>query len=360
MLVRFCLYSLICSVLYGCATSPSTSWQHTSITDRQTAAKLFLQDIDYCVAVAGGAAPMPPIQPAQQPVTTNINGKIKSYDTTTGQTTYHTYNGVATSNPSGGFAGGVANGVASGLSLGAYIAASERQERLEKMCMTNRGWVEVPAGGSFAAPLRTSTVETAQLSKSIQTTPETTIYESKAIEREADLKEFFSFFPSYENSKSLNEQFNERIRVIETTQPKLNGPKIFILAHQSLSSNNQVKAAHPDSLELKTYLKAVDGSSVDQAGMGVLYMQGSESGGIYKNLNRSAYWNQKSGNAGNPIGQTGFGLLLFYGQGIKANRIEGYKLVKQASSVDSTYVEIVRKLESEMTQDELKLAQQEK
>lgn len=355
MLIRF----LICSIslaLFGCASAPSTSWQHTSITDQQAAARLFLQDIDYCTAAAEGAVPMPQIQTPQQPVTTNVNGQIRTYNSSTGQTTYHTYNGVATSAPSGGFAGGLSSGLSSGFSIGASIAASERRERLQKLCMINKGWIEVPAGSSFAAPIQNRNVEQFEAPQTHVAASEFKIYESTEKERAADLKEFYSFYPGYEQSVSLNQAFNQQIRLIQASQPQLTGPKLFILAHQALSSSGKGAPPSRDSLALKTYLKAVDGSSVDQAALGILYMKGAEEG-LAKDLTRSAYWSQKSAISGNPTGQAGYGLLMFLGQGVKANRVDGYKLVKQAAEIDRSNLALLRKLESEMTQDELKSAQ---
>jgi TPR repeat protein len=112
------------------------------------------------------------------------------------------------------------------------------------------------------------------------------------------------------------------------------------------------ESAVASTLPFKTYLKAVDGSAIDQAGIGSMYTNGVDKV-LAKDLPRAAYWSQKSALSGNPVGQLGYGMLMFWGMGIKENRTEGYKWVKQSASIDSSNTEVLKQLESEMTPAEI-------
>lgn len=350
-LVRWMAISYSLALLSGCATQ---SWQHTRLTDPAAAANQLIADDSHCSLVAIGAAPMPAIQHVPQPTTTTISGHVQSYNTTTGQSSYGTYSGTATTSPSGGFAGGLASGMASGASIGAAFAAQRAQERIHKACMSNKGWVEVPAGSSIVAtskrPVQSSATRT-----TFSVVSSSQIYETPEAEWVADIQEFFLFYPAYSKLGPLRDHLDKAVREIATSQSSLSGPKILRLAHKTLLE--QAGSAPEPSGKLGNYIdfykNAVDGVALDQAVFASFYVLGVD-GFIPKEFARAAYWSQKSALANNQFGLVTYGSLVFHGQGIKANRIDGYRWVERAAATDPDAKKLLGQFKSVMTEDELK------
>ena len=341
---------LVVLALTGCA---ATNWQHTTIIDKAAAEKQLAIYDGYCTLVADGSVPMPQIMAPATPRASNVTLTGSTYNTTTGQRTYGTYTGQVTTVPTGGFAGGFASGMASGASIGAAIRARLDQERIHKACMIARGWTDAPVSTTAAS---TSPVPTKVVAAS-RTTNATKIYPTQQEEWAADTDEFMQFYPAY-RSGSLHEWLDGKARTIAKEQPTWPGSQILLTAHNSLAAAGQA-APEPKAEDVKAMLLffkgAAEGKPMDQAALGTMYMKGSSS--IPANLKRSAFWSQKSALAGNSIGQTGYGLLMFFGSGVPQDHVEGYRWVRRAAVIDADARKLLKDLEGQMTPDELQAVQ---
>lgn len=328
-------------ILTGCATK----WHNPALTDLVSMERQLKIDDGYCTMVAIGAAPMPaPVQPT--PSTSNINLSGSTYNPATGTTTTSNYRGQLNTTPADAFAGGFASGMANGAAIGAALA----QDKIHKSCMYAKGWYDTPQPPASTASSLASNVQpnSRQSPRSVSATP---IYTSPKEEWDADTDEFLSIYPEYTTS-ALFHQLNEQVKRIAKVSPHLSGPAILIAARDALTQTGVVPAAMPKStLAQMTYPGAVAGKPVDQAAMGIFYIKGDH--GIPANIRRSAYWTQKAASAGNPVGQIGYGVLLFEGKGLPRDRVDAYRWIQPLGGTDETAKELLRMFEAQMTASEL-------
>ncbi|WP_439668519.1 hypothetical protein DAMDJJ_31850 [Cupriavidus necator] len=327
--------------LAGCATK----WHNPALTDSASMERQLKIDDGYCTMVAAGAAPMPaPVQPTATTSSVNITGS--TFNPATGTTTTSNYRGQVNTSPAGGFAGGFASGMANGAAIGAALA----QDKIHKSCMYAKGWYDTPPPASTASSPPTSKVQPT-LRQSPRPVSATPIYTSPKEEWGADTDEFLSIYPEY-RTPALFDQLNDQVKRIATASPHLSGPAILIAAREAVAQAGVGPAALPKStLAQMTYPGAVAGKPVDQAAMGVFYIKGDDA--VPANIRRSAYWTQKAASAGNPIGQMGYGALLFEGKGLPRDRVEAYRWVQPLATTDETAKELLRMFEAQMTAGEL-------
>lgn len=326
--------------LAGCGST----WHHTTITHKADAARQLVIDDGYCTQVAAGTAPMPDVALPPPPTTTNITMTGSTYNTTTGQRTYGTYTGQATTTPAGGFAGGLASGMAQGVALGALIRARQDQERIHKSCMFAKGWSDEPTN-----TVTTSTVQGgAQVTKTVE--PKTSapgIYASAKDEWMADIGELMVFYPAYK-SGALHDWLDGKVRSLAGEMRQATGPQILLAAHAALVKAGQ-GAPEPNDEDLKSallfYRGAVAGKPMDQAALGSMYKIGSLSTQV--SPTRSAFWLQKAALSGNSVGQMGYGILVYFGNGVKQDRIEGYRWVQKAAATDADAKKVLKDFEGE-------------
>lgn len=339
-------------ILTGCATPPS--WKHSNITDVVSMKRQLTIDDGNCTLIAMGAAPMPEIQQADGPKTTNFRATGSSFNPSTGTRTYGTYSGQATTLPSGGFAGGVASGMASGASLGTALAARAAQDKIYNSCMYSKGWFDANAQQGTDKPVKELQSVPAKAERaSLPLAPE--IYPSPKIEWEEDVKEFFQLYPTY--SKSENYQLlDTRVRLIANRET-LPGPQYLVRSMNELSFEGKTSGPAPSTSATALYLKAVSGDPLAQAGLGLAYAQGNEPP-IPINPTRSSYWSRKAALQGNPAGQIGYGLMLFNGFAGETDRVRGYLWIKKAESQGANVSEILKSFRGKMTPAEIQSAGQ--
>lgn len=335
------------------AACASPKWQHTEITDPARSARQLVVDDGYCTQVALGAAPMPQVVTAPTGSTSNVSMRGTTVNPQTGQTTYGTYTGQVTTAPTNSFAAGMANG----MNMGNAINAGLAQERIHKACMFAKGWTDsqVPAIAAAAAPPIAPMTRTSVIAKA--PAAPTPIYASPTGAWEAETAEFLLIYPAY-GQDPLFGKFNSRIKAIAVSDAgrKMSGPQILMAARKEMIDGGfaTVEPASKDyDLIRSSYRDAVRGDAWAQAGLGLLYSQGS--GATFPvNRTRSAWWSQQSAVAGNPVGQMGYGILRFGGGGVQQDKVDGYRWVQKAAVTDASARELLSQFESEMTQEELR------
>lgn len=323
-------------------------------------ARQLVIDDGYCTRVANGSAPMPQIVAAPASTTTTFNARGTTYNTTTGETTRGTYTGQATTAPSGGFGGGFASGMASGAGLGAAINARKAQDRIHKSCMYAKGWHDAPAGTAAdiaIAPVVASAAAIPKPSAAAQPTKFVEVYDTAEEQWQADVEEFYFFYPAY-RAGMRHQWIDGKVRVIAKESPQLTGPLILIAAHASLKSASQA-APEPASKAiarlLTFYHSASAGDAMDQVTFGTAYLQGED--GLPVSQKRSAYWFQQSAATGNSIGQQVYGLMLFRGEGVAKDRVEGYRFIAKAALIDPDARKLLSDLRPKLTPAELRQVQ---
>lgn len=335
--------------LTACASAPN--WQHTRITDKMSAARQLVIDDGNCTLISTGAAPIPEIPASNSPQTTNITLRGSTYNTTTGVRSNSTYTGQATTAPSGGFAGGFASGMQSGAAIGAAIAARNAQDNIHKSCMYSKGWTDaVPEPTSDAGLTKTAKVASAKNARAPAAPAE--IYASAQAEWEADTAEFMVFFPAYKGGDYFD-RLNQKVKALAATKA-MTGPQYLLTALNMLQDEGK-QAPEPtsddDGLRL-TYLKAIAGDARAQYLIGLAYLEGKDAR-LPSNPMRSAHWPRLSALAGSPVGQLGYGVLLFYGDGIQQDRINGYLWVKKAAQSGLDVSSTLNRFEGGMSATEL-------
>lgn len=356
--MRLKLINIIAALaLTGCATA---NWQHPKISDKNAMAKQLVIDDGYCTRVANGSAPMPQIVAPETPTTTTFNASGTTYNSSTGERTYGNYSGQATTIPSGGFGGGFASGMASGASLGAAINARRAYDRIHKSCMYTKGWLDIPVGttapeaasNSSSAPAALAPAIAAKKPLPVQPVKAAQIYASPAEQWQADVDEFYVFYPAYRTGL-LHQWIDGKVRVIAKESPHMSGPLILIAAHASLKAASQA-AREPTSKTmsrlLSFYHSSSAGDAMDQVALGTEYLQESN---LPFNQKRSAYWVQQSALSGNSLGQQVYGLMLFKGEGVAQDRVEGYRFIEKASLIDSDARKLLTDIRPLLTSNEL-------
>lgn len=335
--------------LTACASAPN--WQHTRITDKTTAARQLVIDDGNCTLISTGAAPIPEIPASNSPQTTNITLRGSTYNTTTGARSNSTYTGQATTAPSGGFAGGFASGMQSGAALGAAIAARNAQDNIHKSCMYSKGWTDaVPEGPSDTGFKKTAQVASAKSARS--PAAPAPIYVSAQTEWEADTTEFMAFFPAYRGGDYFD-RLNQKVKALAVAK-EMTGPQYLLAALKQLNDEGR-DAPLPTADEggyRTMYIQSVDGDVRAQSSLGLAYVQGKDPRTPI-DPTRSAHWSRKSALAGNPVGQLGYGILLFRGDGIQPDRINGYLWMKKAAQGGLDVSSTLNQFEAEMSTAEL-------
>lgn len=332
--IQLCLATA--AALAGCATP---SWHNPAFPDPVAAKRQFTIDDGYCTMVASGtvpAVPMPP--PPQTSTTSNVALRVTSTNSATGVTTWHNYQGQVSTAPVGGFGNGFASGFANGMATGAAFAAMNAQEKIHKSCMYSKGWFDGP----------TPVQATAIASAALKPLAVRAIYETPAIEWQADSDEFLALYPAY-SMQPYFDKLNERVKAIAKSMPQLTGPQILLKARDDLMKAGQAPAEPDTSKNVPhiSYADAVAGKPLDQAALGLFYTKGSDT--IQPNPKRSAYWTQKAAAAGHPIGRMGYGILLFSGIGVTKDRVEGYRWVQASAQQDASANEVLVKFGAELT-----------
>ncbi|MBV2180200.1 MAG: hypothetical protein KUL86_03075 [Castellaniella sp.] len=345
----------------GCATN----WQHSSITDAGLADRQLKLDDAYCLQVAYGIAPMPPIPIAPMNTTSYVSGQIRTYDTSTGNTSSGFYSGSVTTSPANSFASGFSNGLA----LGAAVQARRVQDEIHDACMMRRGWKEVPFGASHAAsakpvptaaPMVTSTTQGASTGGNTPARSSDAIYPNAQDAWLAEVNEFMVIYPRYKESPPLWGRLDAAVRKIAEEQPLASGPQILLAAHDSLNSKGEgvpePAKGDPTWLIATIYRQAVNGSVADQNALGIGFMSGKNP--FPRDYQRSRYWFQKSASTGDPTGQVGYGTLIFEGKGGAADRSRGYWWVEKAAATgDKSATAMLAVMKTKMSAAELRASE---
>lgn len=340
------------AVLAGC-----TTWHHTQIADKAQADRQFAQDDGYCTLAAHGSVPVPQVRYSDvSPRSSSATFQGSTYNTATGATTFGNYSGQITTTPSPGaaFAGGFANG----MNMGSALSAALAQKKVYKECMYSKGWSDTSGPVStptlsLPPPTSEAVVPAANKSTSLQ------IYATPQDAWLADVSEFLTLYPAYKESP-LSGRLDEAVRKVATDGPAdASGPQILLATHKSLVKNAQgapePREGSNERFVTQMYRDAAANETVGQNALGMGYMNGWKP--LPLEPKRALFWFQKSALAGDPMGQTGYGLLLFNGKGVAPNKPQGYKWVaKAASAGDQTAMELLGRLEATMTRDELESA----
>ena len=340
--------------LAGCATP---NWQNSRISDKSAAARQLVIDDGYCTKVASGSAPMPQIVAPATPTTTTFNASGSTYNTSTGQRTYGSYSGQATTVPSGGFAGGFASGMATGASIGAAINARRAYDSIHKSCMYAKGWDDAPPEATSLAATAPAPTAVQKPAPVVQPVKVTQIYDSPTEQWQADIEEFYVFYPAYRTGE-LHQWIDGKVRVVAKESPRLSGPLTLIAAHASLKAASQ--AAHEPTSKamsrlLTFYHSSSAGNAMDQVALGTEYLQEAD---LPLDRKRSAYWFQQSALSGSSIGQQVYGLMLLRGEGIPQDKVEGYRFIKKASLIDADARKLLSDIQPLMTPEELRQVQE--
>lgn len=122
-------------------------------------------------------------------------------------------------------------------------------------------------------------------------------------------------YPQYKESRLLWDRLDTAVRNIAKERPLANGPQILLAAHDSLNLKGEgaSEPARGDQgwLIASMYRQAVAGSVVDQNALGTGFMYGKKP--FPRDYLRARYWFQKAAMAGDPIGEMGYGTLIFEG-----------------------------------------------
>ena len=330
----------LCAVgLSACVSAPN--WQHISIKDKPTASKQLIVDSGYCEMVSIGSAPMPTVissgNNANQTTTFQISGP-------TGR-----YTGQANTYPSGGFGGGFASGFSNSMGNFAAMAALAQQTRMYNACMNAKGWVDVPKEENQTQPLASTSKELGNVYADIS------VYPSPKTAWEADIEEFFLFYPQY-SSGSAYQRLDKVIRIKAGENPKADGPEILGLAQKDLIREGYpIKDTSDPDLQIarSTYQRALSGNSNYQALLSLFYfIQAKEQGKPTFGPQRSVYWAKKAAEAGDDMGIMSLGSNLFMGFGIKQDKVKAYRVVSRIKN-NPTAAELLQKFESNMSDKEL-------
>lgn len=335
---------LALAALGGC-----TTWHHPQIADKAVADRQFVQDDGYCVRASHGSVPVPQVTYNDvSPWSSTAIVQGSSYNATTG-TSYSTYSAQAVSTPSPGaaFAGGVANG----MNLGAAFAASRAQERIYKACMYAKGWSDSsrpksPPSGPLSAHSQSDPI-------ALQTEDAAKIYATPEAAWLADVDEFLTVYPAY-RVQPLYGRLNDLVKRIATEEflREATGPQILIAAHNALVKKGQGSAEPQEGTEERyvamLYRDAATNNLAAQNALGMGFLKGWKP--LPRAPKRAIYWFQQSALAGNSMGQTGYGVMLFEGDGVASNREQGYQWVNRAASAgDKTAQELLSRLREKMS-----------
>lgn len=327
---------LIGTLVGGCATN----WVHPRIPDTAASARQLTIDDGYCTMVSVGAAPMPPVISSNGPTTSWVTGTGSTYNSTTGQRTTGTYTGQVTTMPSGGFGSGFSSGFASGASAGAAIRAAIEQDKIHKACMTNKGWVD----GDTLPPSQTPKVET-----QLPQPPSPLAYSSPEAQWKADIDEFYNFFPEYK-AKNQQSLLDKRVKAIAKNKDMTTGSLYLLTAQEQLSQEKLVATPDiKDSGNLRaTYIASVKGDARQQSALALAYVQRKDERTPF-NPKRAEYWSRESALQGNPVGQMGYGIVLFQ----LGDKVNGYRWVEFAASKGADTGNNLNRFRANMNEGEL-------
>ncbi|WGG52181.1 hypothetical protein [Rugamonas sp. DEMB1] len=334
--------------LAGCATT----WQNPGIADAVAAKRQLTIDDGYCTLIAKGGSPSAPPIFVPSPTTSNVNMTGTAFNSATGTTTTSNYRGTVTTAPAGGFSGGFASGMANGAAIGAAIAAGQAEDKIHKACMYSRGWTDQPLAA--VVPIMQTSLKASNLAPKAPASIQ--IYATSQQEWEADTREFLSMYPLYAGAPYF-ESLSAQVKRIAVTSPQLSGPEILQAARAVLYATRQGPEEpenYSQGLARQMYPGAVAGASLDQVGLGLLYHGGGE--GVIADPKRAAYWVQKAAARGNPMAAATYGAMVFDGIGVPTDHIDGYRWVQKAAATDISARDLLAKMTSSMTADELRTA----
>ncbi|MEQ8260491.1 MAG: hypothetical protein RH947_09345 [Alcanivorax sp.] len=343
--------AVVVSVATGCATS----WHHPAIGDPNMEEKQLAIDEGYCLQAAHGSVPMPQVtynDPGSPSTQFQLSGR--NYNTQTGQTTYSNYSGTTTgaTSPGAGLATGMAAGMANGMNMGAAIAAKKARKKAFEGCMYAKGWSDEPSRNDTS----TRSDGTSVMPATDFSLTKLKIYSSSESQWRAETEEFLMLFPAYRDSQPAYEALNrEVIQTAEQSPPEATGPEILLEAHDSLVRRGISKAPQSDdrTFIIQAYRDAIAGSAVDQNALSTSYVKGLNF--FPKDYRRALFWARKAALQGDKMALSGCGLMLFFGKGIEADRVNGYKLIAASEGGGAGTSELLQDLKQSMTPQELDL-----
>lgn len=309
---RYLGLPICAAALSGC----TTTWYHPHIADEGLKQKQLAIDEGYCTRAAHGAVPMPQVNQ-------NPTGFSNSQFSGTGQTTNpdgtvsrHSFNGHSYTAPPSGAA--FSTGFANGVGLGLALRAKKAQEKAFRGCMIAFGWSPTPVEVQATAEHGREIIARPSLPTSAE------IYASLEDQWIAEINEFLTLYPEYEAGTDRYDALDAEVKKVAHVAPDgMSGPQVLLSAHFRLG--NEPSNAMPRRL----YEGAANGDALDQAALAVSFAQGL--GDLPIDYSRALYWASQSGMAGNEIGLSVAGMLIFHGHGIPENKVRGYLLFKQAS-----------------------------
>lgn len=337
---KWLLITMPTTALLGCISPPN--WQHISIKDKQTASNQLIVDTGYCEMVSIGSAPMPTVISSGN----NVN------QTTSFQISGPTgiYTGQANTYPSGGFGAGFASGLSNSMGNFAAMAALAQQARMYHACMNAKGWVDVPKDSNQVQSAVPQSKELGNIYADI------TIYPSPKEAWEADVEEFFWFYPQYSSGKSYH-LLDKIVRAKAKENPKMDGYEILNLALKDLSSGaHPIKESSDPDIKMarSTYQRAISGNSNYQSLLSLFYfIQFKEQGKPAFGPQRSTYWAKQAAESGDEMGIISLSSNLFMGIGVKQDKVKAYRILSRIKSTP-TAAELLQKFEGNMTDSDLK------
>ena len=343
------------ALVVGMATGCATNWHHPAIGNPELEERQLAIDEGYCLQAAHGSVPIPQVvynNPGSPGTQFQMSGR--NFNSQTGQTTYSNYSGTmgnATS-PTAGLATGMAAGMANGMNMAAAINAKKAREKAFEGCMYAKGWSDKPPRNE--TPIATnSTSVTPDSSFSLK---ELQIYPSGQARWRAETEEFLMLFPAYSNSQALYEALDQEvIRIAQQSSPETTDLEILLEAHDNLVSGGIASEPEGDDRKFiaQVYRDAIAGSAVDQNALSTSYVQGLNF--FPTDYSRALFWARKAALQGDKVALSGCGLMLFFGKGIEADRVNGYKLIAASGEEGVGTAELLQDLKQSMSPQELDL-----
>ena len=341
----FLVAGIMLSVTLSACTS--TSWNHTQLSGA-TAERQFMIDDSYCTQVSHGIAVPQVPQTNSLGSTTYIQGQTRTHSA--GHTSSGSFSGTATStpNPSAAFASGMADG----MNIGMAIRARRDRDRVYQGCMYERGWTDQAVSNNLQTPADSSLPRLYQ--GQVYPISRIQAYTDPEEQWRDEVGEFLRIYPGYNARPELYRLLDTTIKEFAHADPSASGLEILESAHRMLVATTPEleEKIDPHPFLSLAYPDAVQGSAVDQAAIGLGYMQGIDP--LPNDFRRALVWFKKSAQKGNLTAKTWLGLLLFHGQGVDTDRVAGYTFVAEAASRgDEIATELLTQLEEQLSQSEI-------
>jgi TPR repeat protein len=122
---------------------------------------------------------------------------------------------------------------------------------------------------------------------------------------------------------------DKRVKSIANSKDMPRGSQYLITAQEQLSQEGLVpKADDKDPGGLReTYIAATKGDAKQQSALALAYVQRKDERTPF-NPKRAEYWSRESALQGNPVGQMGYGIILYQ----LDDKVNGYRWVEFAAS----------------------------